>query len=146
MTAYFPGITHGIPISVQKISSDADLAVMARNLSGLNLKLFSLDDSPSAAISGESVVLDRVSDGRGRHSGAQRRRRRSLHRREHERRCQEPDDRTRPPRPDSTDQLIYDAQTTNGGSGGLLFNAQGKVIAVNGAMLRDFGGSNFALP
>jgi serine protease Do len=37
-------------------------------------------------------------------------------------------------------------QTTSGGSGGPLFNAEGKVIAVNVAMLRDFGGSNFAIP
>jgi len=44
------------------------------------------------------------------------------------------------------DKIIYDAQTTSGGSGGPLFNSAGKVIAVNVAMLRDFGGSNFAIP
>ena len=44
------------------------------------------------------------------------------------------------------DKIIYDAQTTSGGSGGPLFNAEGRVIAVNVAMLRDFGGSNFAIP
>ena len=45
-----------------------------------------------------------------------------------------------------SDKIIYDAQTTSGGSGSPLFNADGKVIAVNVAMLRDFGGSNFAIP
>ena len=44
------------------------------------------------------------------------------------------------------DKIVYDAQTTSGGSGGPLFNSGGKVIAVNVAKLRDFGGSNFAIP
>jgi S1-C subfamily serine protease len=44
------------------------------------------------------------------------------------------------------DKIIYDAQTTSGGSGGPLFNSEGKVIGVNFAMVRDFGGSNFAIP
>src|SRR6202007_942573 len=44
------------------------------------------------------------------------------------------------------DKIIYDAQTTSGGSGGPLFNGEGKVIGINFAMVRDFGGSNFAIP
>jgi S1-C subfamily serine protease len=44
------------------------------------------------------------------------------------------------------DKLVYDAQTTSGGSGGPLFNADGKVIGVNYAILRGFGGSNFGIP
>ena len=44
------------------------------------------------------------------------------------------------------DKIIYDAQTTSGGSGGPLFNSEGKVIGINFAMVRDFGGSNFAIP
>jgi serine protease Do len=44
------------------------------------------------------------------------------------------------------DKIIYDAQTASGGSGSPLFNAQGKVIGVNFAVMRDFGGSNFAIP
>jgi len=45
-----------------------------------------------------------------------------------------------------SDKIVYDAQTTSGGSGGPLFNDQGRVIGVNFAMLREFGGSNFAIP
>jgi DNA-binding response OmpR family regulator/S1-C subfamily serine protease len=45
-----------------------------------------------------------------------------------------------------SDRLVYDAQTTSGGSGGPLFNAAGKVIGVNYAVLRGFGGSNFGIP
>jgi serine protease Do len=44
------------------------------------------------------------------------------------------------------DKIVYDAQTTSGGSGGPLFNDQGKVIGINFAMVREFGGSNFAIP
>jgi DNA-binding response OmpR family regulator/S1-C subfamily serine protease len=46
----------------------------------------------------------------------------------------------------SADRLVYDAQTTHGGSGGPVFNASGKVIGVNFAVLTDFSGSNFAVP
>jgi serine protease Do len=42
--------------------------------------------------------------------------------------------------------IVYDAATTSGGSGGPLFNRDGKVIAINFAVLRDFGGSNLAAP
>jgi S1-C subfamily serine protease len=44
------------------------------------------------------------------------------------------------------DKIVYDAATTVGGSGGPLFNHDGKVIGVNAAILRDFGGSNLAIP
>jgi serine protease Do len=44
------------------------------------------------------------------------------------------------------DRLVYDAPTTSGGSGGPVFNASGKVIGVNFAILPGFSGSNFAVP
>ncbi|MBI5410834.1 MAG: trypsin-like peptidase domain-containing protein [Nitrospirae bacterium] len=43
-------------------------------------------------------------------------------------------------------QLIYDAQTTFGGSGGPVFNLRGEVIAINHMILRRFGGVNFGVP
>jgi serine protease Do len=42
--------------------------------------------------------------------------------------------------------LVYDAPTTHGGSGGPVFNGSGEVIAVNYAILPDFGGANFGVP
>jgi S1-C subfamily serine protease len=44
------------------------------------------------------------------------------------------------------DKIVFDAQTTQGGSGGPLFNARGKVIGVTVAVLEGFGGSNFGVP
>ena len=44
------------------------------------------------------------------------------------------------------DKIVYDAATTSGGSGGPLFNQNGKVIGINFAMIKDFGGSNLAVP
>jgi len=44
------------------------------------------------------------------------------------------------------DKIIYDAATTVGGSGGPLFNEEGKVVGINFAMMPEFSGSNFAVP
>lgn len=42
--------------------------------------------------------------------------------------------------------LVYDAETTHGGSGGPVLNADGQVIAVNAAILPEYGGSNLGVP
>jgi serine protease Do len=44
------------------------------------------------------------------------------------------------------DKIVFDAQTTSGGSGGPLFNREGKVIGVTYAVLQGFGGSNLGIP
>ncbi len=44
------------------------------------------------------------------------------------------------------DKIVFDAQTTSGGSGGPLFNREGKVVGVTVAILKGFGGSNFGIP
>lgn len=44
------------------------------------------------------------------------------------------------------DKIVFDAQTTSGGSGGPLFNREGKVVGVTVAILQGFGGSNFGIP
>jgi S1-C subfamily serine protease len=43
-------------------------------------------------------------------------------------------------------ELIENGTTSAGGSGGPLFNREGKVIGVNFAILNNFGGSNLAVP
>jgi len=42
--------------------------------------------------------------------------------------------------------LVYDAETTHGGSGGPVLNSQGEVIGVNTAIMPEYGGSNFGVP
>ena len=44
------------------------------------------------------------------------------------------------------DRLVYDAQTTSGGSGGPVIDLDGKVVGVNFAILEGFAGASFAVP
>ncbi len=158
MDAYFPGIARGIPVKLQKISSEADVAMIAGNVSGLKLKVLTMDDGPKAAISGEPVVL--IGYPTGIDAILARTSEDALHSIAANTNGDLKNVMTELAhrkliRPVNTqghigdvlkDKIVYDAQTTSGGSGGPLFNSGGKVIAVNVAVLRDFGGSNFAIP
>jgi serine protease Do len=42
--------------------------------------------------------------------------------------------------------IVYDAETTYGGSGGPVLDMNGKVIAINTAILPEYGGSNLGIP
>ncbi len=44
------------------------------------------------------------------------------------------------------DKVVYDAETTHGGSGGPVLGLNGEVQAVNVAILTDFDGSNLGIP
>jgi len=46
----------------------------------------------------------------------------------------------------TADYVIYDAETTYGGSGGPVIDTDGRVIAINAAILPEFGGSNLGVP
>lgn len=43
-------------------------------------------------------------------------------------------------------RIVYDAETTHGGSGGPVLNLKGEVVAVNTAIIPEFGGSNLGVP
>ncbi len=43
-------------------------------------------------------------------------------------------------------RVVYDAETTRGGSGGPVLGLDGEVVAVNMAILPEFGGSNLGVP
>lgn len=46
----------------------------------------------------------------------------------------------------AAEALVYDAETTQGGSGGPVLNGEGEVVAVNAAILPEYGGSNLGVP
>lgn len=42
--------------------------------------------------------------------------------------------------------IVYDAETTHGGSGGPVIGLDGRVVAINTAIMGEFGGSNLGVP
>lgn len=42
--------------------------------------------------------------------------------------------------------VVYDAEMTHGGSGGPVLDEAGEVVAVNTAILPEYGGSKFGVP
>jgi DNA-binding response OmpR family regulator/S1-C subfamily serine protease len=158
MTAYFPGITHGIPISTQKISPAADVAVVKGNVSGLGIRHIVLADWRNSAVGGSPVVLLGYPTGVDAilaRTGAATLQAIAASSKGDPTLAMEELASRHLIKPVATqghigdvlpDKIVYDAQTTSGGSGGPLFNDQGQVIGINFAMVRDFGGSNFAIP
>ena len=158
MTAYFPGISHGIAITTEKISSAADVAVVRGNISELGIKQIALADGRGSAVSGGPVVLlgyPTALDAIMARTGAETLESIATASKGDSKQMMEELARRHLIRPTATqghigdvlrDKIVYDAQTTSGGSGGPLFNNEGKVIGINFAILREFGGSNFAIP
>ncbi len=158
MTAYFPGSSAGIPVGISQISQEADLALVHGDLSDLKRPVLKLDGRKAAAVSGEALIsfgyatgidaiLARAGDDAVRDivktSGgdpklimeelAKRKLIRPLVTQGHIGDVLE-------------DKIVYDAQTTSGGSGGPLMNREGGVIGVTFAVVKGFGGSNFGVP
>jgi len=158
MTAYFPGDANGVPVGISQISQDADLAVVHGDLSELKRPILKLDARKEAAVSGEALIsfgyatgidailaragdetvrdIVKISEGDPKLILAELAKRKLI-------------------RPLVTqghvgdvlpDKIVYDAQTTSGGSGGPLLNGQGGVIGVTFAVVKGFGGSNFGVP
>jgi DNA-binding response OmpR family regulator/S1-C subfamily serine protease len=156
--AYFPGDPRAFAGEIQEISKDTDLATMRIDVQDLKRPLLSIDSGKGAAVTGEPIVLMGYATGLAgilartdeataqqilTHSGgdvsqvlSELAHRDLIH-------------------PIITqghigdilpDKIVFDAQTTSGGSGGPLFNHQGKVIGVTYAILKGFGGSNFGIP
>src|SRR5260221_785756 len=158
MTAYFPGVATGIAVNTAKISSAADVAVLKGNVSGLRIKQIALADGHRSAISGGPVVLlgyPTALDAILARAGAETLQSIATASKGDPKQVMEELAHRRLIRPITTqghigdvlpDKIVYDAQTTSGGSGGPLFNNEGKVIGINFAMVREFGGSNFAIP
>jgi DNA-binding response OmpR family regulator/S1-C subfamily serine protease len=157
MTAYFPGIPHGISVSTETISSAADVAVVKGNLSELGIKQIALAGK-GAAVSGSPVLLlgyPTALDAILARAGEATADSVVTAANGNSKKMMEELAQRHLIRPIATqghigdvlqDKIVYDAQTTSGGSGGPLFNNEGKVIGINFAVVREFGGSNFAIP
>ena len=158
MTAYLPGVPRGIAINTEKISSAADVAVVKGNISELGIKQIALAEGRRSAISGGAIVLlgyPTALDAILARAGAETLQSIATASKGDPKQVMEELARRNLIRPITTqghigdilpDKIVYDAQTTSGGSGGPLFNNEGKVIGINFAMVREFGGSNFAVP
>jgi S1-C subfamily serine protease len=158
MTAYFPGVPHGIAVDTEKISSAADIAVVKGKFSDLGIKQIALADGRGSAVRGGPVVLLGYPTGLDAilaRAGAETLQSIATASKGDPKQVIEELARRQLIRPTTTqghigdvlpDKIVYDAQTTSGGSGGPLFNNEGKVIGINFAMVREFGGSNFAIP
>lgn len=158
MTAYFPGAPTGISMNISEISEEADLAVLRGDLSTLKRPILRTDGRKEAAVSGQPLISlgyatgisailarageDAVKDIVKESGGDPTRIVDALQKRQLI-------------RPLVTqghigdvlpDKIVYDAQTTHGGSGGPLINRDGEVIGVTFAVLSGFGGSNFGVP
>jgi S1-C subfamily serine protease/DNA-binding NarL/FixJ family response regulator len=156
-TAYFPGAA-GITAKLDRISAKADVATLKLESSAPpHSALLELDDRKQASVSGDPVVLIGYPTGidgilaRAGSDATQ-----ELVKNAHEvsqivsqlaaQHLIRPTTTQGHIGDVLTDKIVYDAATTSGGSGGPLFNREGKVIGVNFAILTDFGGSNLAVP
>ena len=158
MTAYFPDALSGVAVGIRQISEEADLSVLHGDLSSLKRPILKIDSRKEAAVSGQPVIslgyatgisailaragddavddIVKVSGGDPTKITGELLRRKLI-------------------RPLVTqghigdvlaDKIVYDAQTTSGGSGGPLINRDGGVIGVTFAEVKGFGGSNFGVP
>jgi len=156
--AYFPGTAERIPAKLDRISSQADVATLRLEAAApAHTELLELDDRNQASVTGDPVVLIGYptgiegilaragSDVAQKIAGGTPDVNRIMTQLASQRLI----------RPTTTqghigdvlkDKIVYDAATTSGGSGGPLFNRSGKVIGVNFAILKGFGGSNLAVP
>ena len=157
-TAYFPGTLQGIAAKLDRISPLADLATLKLQAPAPpRTALVEFDDRSEASVTGDPVVLI------GYPAGIE-----GILARSESDTAQQVTENAHDVtqfvsqlaaqdliRPTTTQghigdvlkgEIVYDAATTSGGSGGPLFNRDGKVIGVNRAMLSDFGGSNMAVP
>ncbi|MGA7853754.1 MAG: trypsin-like peptidase domain-containing protein [Candidatus Acidiferrales bacterium] len=156
--AYFPGDPRAFHTEIQQISQETDLAAMRVDMQGLRRTVLTIEMAKGGAMSGQPIILMGYATGlaailaRTDEDTAQ-----AILKKSGSDVSQVLDDLAKRNliRPLITqghigdilpDKIVFDAQTTSGGSGGPLFDREGKVIGVTYAVLKGFGGSNFGIP
>ncbi len=158
MRAFFPGVRDPLKAEVQKVSRQVDLAVLHVDVKGRGIPVLPIDASGRGAVPGqpvvvlgyptgleaimaktESSVVEEILSAQGTSNE----------------RITEALSRRRLIRPSATQghigdvtatDVVFDAATTQGGSGGPVFNKYGRVIAVEYAVLPQFAGNSYGLP
>jgi DNA-binding response OmpR family regulator len=156
--AYFPGDPRAFSAEIKDISHDADLATIQVDMLDLKRTPLAIDPAEGGAVNGEPIVLMGYATGLAAILA------RTDEDTAHKILASDGGDvsgvldelaKRNLIRPTITqghigdvlpDKIVFDAQTTSGGSGGPLFNREGKVIGVTYAVLQGFGGSNLGIP
>jgi S1-C subfamily serine protease len=153
--AFFPGIKEPFSLKVEKISQEVDVALLRIDTRGAKIPVLELDVTGKVAIAGEPMMLLGYPAGVNaifaKTDPAIVKQLFSLPFIE----LVQEISNWGLIRPLSTqghlsdimyNRIVYDAQTTAGGSGGPIFNNKGKVIGINYGIFPGFRGSNFGVP
>jgi serine protease Do len=158
LRAFFPRIREALRLDVHRVSPTVDLAVVKVDLRGRRVPALPLDVSGRGAVPGqpvvvlgyptgleailaktESEVVQQILSAQGTSND----------------RITEALSRRGLIRPSTTQghigdvtstDIVFDAATTQGGSGGPVFNKHGRVVGVEYAMLPQFAGNSYGLP
>jgi len=156
--AFFPQVTEGLKLDLHRRSETLDLALLKVDVRGRKIPTLPLDVSGRGAVAGQAVVVvgyptgldailaktdtgvvQEILSAQGTNTG----------------RITEALSRKGLIRPSTTQghigdvtktDIVFDAATTQGGSGGPVFNKNGRVIAVEYALLPKFAGNSYGLP
>jgi S1-C subfamily serine protease len=158
LRAFFPGHGESFAVEQDRVSEAADLALLKVPLAGRRIPVLPLEKERARAVAGqpvvvvgyptgleailakaESGVVEAILESHGTDSA----------------RVTEALSTRGLIRPSTTQghigditptDIVFDAPSTQGGSGGPVFNKHGQVIAVEYAVLPKFGGTSFGVP
>jgi S1-C subfamily serine protease len=158
LRAFFPRIREALSLELHRVSPKVDLAVLKVDLKGRRIPALPLDASGRGAVPGQPVVVVGYPTGLeailAKAEGSVVQQILSAQGTSNDR-ITEALSRRGLIRPSTTQghigdvtstDIVFDAATTQGGSGGPVFNKYGRVIGVEYAMLPQFAGNSYGLP